>query len=75
MLYGDRQMEEALTYLYLIYQGFIRWVFDDMAIASNVTVGWVAISVIIFGILINSILNIPKGINVNGRQSNSSYNK
>lgn len=68
-------MEEALTYLYQIYQGFIRWVFDDMAIASNVTVGWIAISVIIFAILINSILNIPKGININGRQSHSSYNK
>lgn len=68
-------MEQALTYLFQIYQGFITWVFDDMTIASNVTVGWVAISVIIFGILINSILNIPKGIHVNGRQSNSSYNK
>lgn len=68
-------MEQALEYLYQIYQGFITMVFDDFAIASNVTIGWIAISVMVFGILINSILNIPRGIKVNGRKSDSSYNK
>ena len=68
-------MAQALNYLYQIYQQFIGFVFNDMEIAPNVTFGWIAISVIVFGILINSILNIPKGIHVNGRQSNSSNNK
>ena len=68
-------MAQALTFLYQIYQQFIGFVFNDMEIAPNVTFGWLAISVMVFGILINSILNIPKGIHVNGRQSNSSNNK
>lgn len=68
-------MAQALSTLYEIYQQFIGFVFNDMEIAPNVTFGWIAISVMVFGILINSILNIPKGIHVNGRQSHSSNNK
>lgn len=63
-------MADALNYLYQIFDGFINMVFNDFELFSGVTVGWIAVSVIVFGILINSILNIPKGVQI-GRQSNS----
>lgn len=66
-------MADALNYLYQIFDGFINMVFNDFEIVNGVTVGWVAVSVIVFGILINSILNIPKGVQI-GRQSNNRNN-
>lgn len=46
-------------------------IFDDFALFQGVTVGWVAVSVMVFAILINSILNIPKGIVLHGRHNDS----
>lgn len=56
-------MSEALNYLYYIYDSFIDFVFNTMTISDNVSVGWIAIVVILFGIMIRSILNLPRGIN------------
>lgn len=53
-------MNEALTYIRYIFSKFVGFVFDDMAISNNVTIGWIAISVIVFSILISSILNLPR---------------
>lgn len=53
-------MNEALIYLYYIYNKFIVFVFDTMEIAHNVSFGWIAISVMLFGLIIRSVLNIPK---------------
>lgn len=53
-------MNEALTYIRYIFNKFVGFVFDDMAISNNVTIGWIAISVIVFSILISSILNLPR---------------
>lgn len=64
-------MAQALEYLYQIYGNFITMVFNDFALFQGVTVGWIAITVMVFGILINSILNIPKGIRINGRRNNN----
>lgn len=55
-------MSEALTYLYYIFDKFVDFVFNGMEIATNVSVGWIAISVVLFSLLIRSILNIPRGI-------------
>lgn len=59
-------MNEALTYIYLIYSRFISLVFTDFALFNGVTIGWVLISVLVFGILIRSILNLPKGVSKRG---------
>lgn len=64
-------MEQALEYLYMIYGNFVTMVFNDFALFQGVTVGWIAITVIVFGILINSILNIPKGIRIHGRRNDN----
>lgn len=53
-------MSEALTYLYYIYDKFIVFVFDTMEIFEGVTVGWIVISLILFGLLIRSVLNVPR---------------
>lgn len=66
-------MAQALTYLYDIYSGFINMVFNDFELFENVTLGWIVIVVFVFGIMINSILNIPKGVHLNGK-SNSGRN-
>lgn len=40
----------------------MSFVFNDMAIDTNVTIGWLYISISVFGILMGSILNIPHRI-------------
>ena len=55
-------MNQALTYLYYIFDKFVSFVFNDMEIATNVTFGWVAVSVILFSLMIRSILNVPRSV-------------
>ena len=55
-------MSTALGYLYNIYTAFLDIIFNQFAISTNVTIGWIFISIIIFGLMIQSILNIPKGV-------------
>lgn len=60
-------MSQALEYLYSIYSGFLNMVFNDFELFPNVTIGWVVVAVVIIGIMINSILNIPRGVRLNGK--------
>lgn len=53
-------MNDALTYLYQIYSTFLDLVFNRFAISSNITIGWIAVSIMIMSLVIMSILNIPK---------------
>lgn len=55
-------MSEALEYLYYIYDKFVYFVFNTMAIDTGITYGWIVISIFIFSILIRSVLNLPRGI-------------
>lgn len=55
-------MNEALSYLYYIFDKFVDFVFNGLEIAENVSVGWIAISCILFSLIIRSILNIPRGV-------------
>lgn len=55
-------MAQALTYFMYIYRKALNFVFNEMTIDSSVTVGWVMVSIIVFGILMGSILNIPHRI-------------
>lgn len=55
-------MSTALTYIYYIFNKCLTFVFSDMLIANNVSVGWIYISIIVFGVLVGSILNIPHRI-------------
>lgn len=57
-------MSEALNVIYEIYTAFINLIFTSFDIGSGVTVGWVFVAVIVFGMLINSILNLPRSVSV-----------
>lgn len=53
-------MNQALTYLYQIYSAFLDLVFNQFEITTNVTIGWIAIVIVVMTMLIVSILNVPK---------------
>lgn len=57
-------MAEALTYLYQIYSSFLDLMFNSFEIAQNVTVGWIIVVIIVFGLMINTILNLPRSMKV-----------
>lgn len=63
-------MSEALTYLYQIYSAFITLVFDTFELFANVTIGWVLVVIMLFGLMIGSILNLPRGVSFRGRNDN-----
>lgn len=53
-------MANALTYLYQIYTAFLDLVFNQFELFTNVTLGWVAVVIMVMSMIIVSILNIPK---------------
>ncbi len=64
-------MAQALNYIYQIYAKFLDLVFNQFQMFNGVTIGWVMVSTIVFGLLINSILNLPKGVHFHGRNTNN----
>lgn len=57
-------MNQALQYLYDIYSVFLDLVFNQFEIIQNVSIGWIMIVIIVFGLMINNIMNLPKSVNV-----------
>lgn len=57
-------MAEALSYIYYIFDSFVDLLFNRLELFSNVSVGWILISISLFALLIRSVLNLPKGINL-----------
>lgn len=55
-------MNEALNNFYYIFQKAVNFIFNQANILDNVSVGWIAIAIIIFSILIRSILNLPRSM-------------
>lgn len=53
-------MQKALDYIYYVFDKCIVFLFNDMELKTNVTFGWIVVSVIIFGLLIQNILNLPR---------------
>lgn len=52
-------MVDAINLLFQIYLKFVDFVFDKAEILSGVTLGWIALSVLIFGVLIRSLMAVP----------------
>lgn len=55
-------MNDAITFIYYVFAKFNNFIFNQAEIVPTVTVGWVAIVVIVFSMLISSILNLPRSI-------------
>lgn len=53
-------MAEALTILYQIYNSFLDLVFNRFELFTGVTIGWVLVSIVVFGLMISNILNLPR---------------
>lgn len=54
-------MTEAMTLVYYIFDKMIDFLFNDAQIVDGVSLGWICVSVVVFGILVNSFLVVPKG--------------
>lgn len=61
-------MSEALSVIYEIYTAFIGLLFNTFDIGNGVVVGYVFVAIIVFGMLINSILNLPRSISVRSKK-------
>lgn len=55
-------MADAITLFYKVLQIIVSWIFSA-ELVSGVSIGWIFVSISIFGILIRSILNVPKSSN------------
>lgn len=53
-------MSDAINLVFYIFNKFSNLLFNEIQILEGVYLGWVIIVVIIFGIIFNSLLNIPK---------------
>lgn len=53
-------MSDAINIVFYIFNLIIDLFFNRFRIAPGVYLGWVILVVIIFGIIFNSLLNIPK---------------
>ena len=54
-------MTEALNYIWYIFDKLINWFFNDTVLFEGVTIGWVIVVITVFGLLIKSLLNVPRG--------------
>lgn len=52
-------MNTAIELVKSIFNKCVSFVFNDMIIHDGVSVGWVMIACLVFGLLISSILNLP----------------
>lgn len=65
-------MSDAINLVFYIFNKFIDLLFNKIQIIDGVYLGWIIIVVFIFGIIFNSLLNIPKlGIMNTGKERKS----
>lgn len=55
-------MTDAISIFYSIFDKIYNLVFNQAVIVEGVSVGWVFIVVLIFGVIIRMLLNIPSGV-------------
>ena len=53
-------MNDALTIIEYIFVKQLNFVFNDLEILPNVTIGWVIVVITIFSILIYNVVNIAR---------------
>lgn len=52
-------MNEALGYIYYVFDSFLSFLFDEAVIVSGVSIGWVVISIFIISFVLSNILVVP----------------
>lgn len=53
-------MNDALTIIKYLFTKFINLFFNDFSIFSNVSLGWVMVSIFIISIMISNILSLAR---------------
>lgn len=54
-------MSDALEMIYNIYSSFIDCLFNSIELFDGVFLGWVFVAIFLTGVMIRSIISIPKG--------------
>lgn len=62
-------MLDAINFIYLVYDKLINLIFNQFQIVQGVSVGWVLVVIVAFGLMIKSILNLPKGLSPKTRDT------
>lgn len=55
-------MSDAITVFYYVFNKIYNFLFNQAVIETGVSIGWIFVTVVVFGLLIRSILNLPSGI-------------
>lgn len=55
-------MSDAITVFYYVFHKIYNFLFNQAVIETGVSVGWIFVTIVVFGLLIRSILNLPSGI-------------
>lgn len=71
-------MSDAITVFYYIFNKIYNFLFNEALIEPGVSIGWIFVTVVVFGLIISTILNLPSGLRygdhkVNGRIERSFY--
>lgn len=54
-------MSDAISVFYYVFNKIYNFLFNQAFIEEGVSIGWIFVTVVIFGLIIRSILNIPNG--------------
>lgn len=67
-------MNQAITYIYYVWNAFLDFIFNDAIIFPNVSIGWVLVSIFVLSVLIRNIIAVPRrgqSINLRGDKNDS----
>lgn len=53
-------MTDAINIIRYIFNKFISMLFDNFTIITNVSIGWIMVSIVIISIMINNILSVAR---------------
>lgn len=53
-------MTDAINLIRYIFSKFINLLFDNFTIVTNVSIGWIMVSIVIISIMINNILSVAR---------------
>lgn len=66
-------MNDAIELFYYIFTKIYNFVFNQAVFTQGVSIGWVLVAVILFGIVVSSVLNIPSGLKIGKYETRSYY--
>lgn len=53
-------MSDGISLIYYIFNSYIATLFDTFTIATNVSIGWVIVVIVIMSIMLSNILSVAR---------------